>query len=748
MNYCFRGLSRPPPGNNLQFCISHFLHSRAQFSISKPRNCKDRYSIYSNATTTQNLSSAATFIGAADDVERLVAVLPDSVRLSLAQHGATSKSSLVEVVMDLGRPPLARFQNVEGKIYDVRLSEDIITADDIASVVTAVGEFGGDNRAGLDATLHRISAIRNRRGGIVGLTCRIGRAIRNSADLITDLIRAGKSILLLGSPGVGKTTTLREVCRMMADECHTRVVIVDTSNEIAGDGDTPSLAIGKSRRMQVPTPEEQHRVMIEAVENHMPEAIVIDEIGTEAEAQAARTIAQRGVVLVATAHGTTLENLIKNVSLNDLVGGITAVTLGDDEAKRRGVQKTVMERAAPCTFDVAVEMRSRHRWRIHHDLASAVDKLLLGEEVGAEVREIRPEDGRIFCWKEESCTDTEDDDDDNGDIRRKKEQRQLNKGSRKGRVIDILETQPFPPEALRAARGGLVVQREEEEQPQQQQQQPQQSKVKSLYKDTILPPGSAMKVYCFGVDGNQVTSTAALMTVDNAPKPSNPSSSSSSSSSLVVVVEKVQEADCILATRGKIKSSTWIKEAAKIAKIPLFTIQTDSEPNIVRAVRTLMGLDPSPGGVFRSTKGGSNKNNSEVGDKGRKKSAKKSDDDSSGRSSSGSESSSSSPASSSASWSSSNGGVLSSSPAAIDALEEARLAIDNVVITLGEAVELLPRDPAILEIQMELVEKYNLQVQVVGTLSSGVRLRVLPMGGVKDAVVKKKNKTTTGVEFW
>jgi len=299
--------------------------------------------------------------------------------------------------MDLGRPPLARFQNVEGKIYDVRLSEDIITADDIASVVTAVGEFGGDNRAGLDATLHRISAIRNRRGGIVGLTCRIGRAIRNSADLITDLIRAGKSILLLGSPGVGKTTTLREVCRMMADECHTRVVIVDTSNEIAGDGDTPSLAIGKSRRMQVPTPEEQHRVMIEAVENHMPEAIVIDEIGTEAEAQAARTIAQRGVVLVATAHGTTLENLIKNVSLNDLVGGITAVTLGDDEAKRRGVQKTVMERAAPCTFDVAVEMRSRHRWRIHHDLASAVDKLLLGEEVGAEVREIRPEDGRIFC---------------------------------------------------------------------------------------------------------------------------------------------------------------------------------------------------------------------------------------------------------------------------------------------------------------------------------------------------------------
>lgn len=314
-----------------------------------------------------------------DNLAQLLDVLPQKIRQSLEEH--EDVEDLLEIVMDLGREPEARFP-----LRVSQLSDQPIKSEDIDCVVERVGEFGKDNRAGIERTLHRISAIRNRQGKVIGLTCRIGRAVYGTVDIIRDVVESGHSILMLGRPGVGKTTKLREVARILSDEFKKRVVIVDTSNEIAGDGDIPHPAIGHARRMQVVTPDQQHAVMIEAVENHMPEVIVIDEIGTEAEAFAARTIAERGVMLVATAHGNSLENLMMNPTLADLVGGIQAVTLSDDEAKRRGTQKTVLERKAPPTFDVLIEIIEMDKLAIHHDVASIVDKMLRGVPPRPEVR--------------------------------------------------------------------------------------------------------------------------------------------------------------------------------------------------------------------------------------------------------------------------------------------------------------------------------------------------------------------------
>src|SRR5690348_3236568 len=315
-----------------------------------------------------------------DDLDALLAVLPPRVREAIAQMH--DRGDLLEIVLDLGRPPEGRFPDRE-----VILSDTPISMQDLDDVVGRIGAFGDDNRAGIERTLHRISAIRNRRGHVVGLTCRVGRAIQGTVALIRDVVEQGNSILILGRPGVGKTTLLREAARVLADELGKRVVVVDTSNEIAGDGDVPHPGIGRARRMQVARTAAQHQVMIEAVENHMPEVVVIDEIGTALEAEAARTIAERGVQLVGTAHGRTLDNLLVNPTLSDLVGGIGTVTLGDEEARRRGTQKTVLERKAPPTFDVLVEHESWRHVVVHRDVAAAVDDLLRGQAPTAELRE-------------------------------------------------------------------------------------------------------------------------------------------------------------------------------------------------------------------------------------------------------------------------------------------------------------------------------------------------------------------------
>src|SRR6266568_935135 len=314
-----------------------------------------------------------------DELEALLRGLPAD--LAGRVRGLDGLDSLLEIVMDLGRLPEARFTGREEI-----LSQREVTAEDIAFVISRIGQFGGDNRAGIERTLHRISALRNRAGKVVGLTLRVGRAVYGTVDIIRDVIESGRSILLLGRPGVGKTTMLREVARVLADDLGKRVVIVDTSNEIAGDGDIPHPGIGRARRMQVRTPSEQHAVMIEAVENHMPEVIVIDEIGTEQEAAAARTIAERGVQLVATAHGNTLENLMLNPTLSDLVGGVQTLTLGDEEARRRGTQKSILERKAPPTFDVIIEIQDREKVLIHADVADTVDAMLRGDPVAPEQR--------------------------------------------------------------------------------------------------------------------------------------------------------------------------------------------------------------------------------------------------------------------------------------------------------------------------------------------------------------------------
>jgi len=318
-----------------------------------------------------------------DDINAFLEVIPD-IRQSLDTE---KDGELLEIVLDLGRSPEARFSGKE-----LLLRNEEVSRDDIKYVIDRIGKFSGDNRAGIERTLHRISAIRNREGKIIGLTCRLGRAVFGTVKIIQDLVTKGKSVLLLGRPGIGKTTMLREVARVLADDFHKRVIVVDTSNEIAGDGDIPHPAIGHARRMQVPSPDMQHAVMIEAVENHMPQVIIVDEIGTSLEAEAARTIAERGVQLIGTAHGNSLENLMMNPTLSDLIGGIQSVTLSDEEARRRHTQKSILERKAPPTFNIVVEMQERDKVIVHPDVAEAVDAVLQNRKRDVELRYVDSED--------------------------------------------------------------------------------------------------------------------------------------------------------------------------------------------------------------------------------------------------------------------------------------------------------------------------------------------------------------------
>ena len=543
-----------------------------------------------------------------DDLDRLLEVLPEAVRQALAPPEA--REQLLEVVLDLGRVPEARYPG-----RAVSLGDAVVERADLAAVVEQLGAFGGDNRAGIERTLHRISAIRNRTGTIVGLTCRVGRAVFGTVAMVRDLMDSGQSLLLMGRPGVGKTTALREIARVLADELGKRVVVIDTSNEIAGDGDIPHPAIGRARRMQVARPELQHQVMIEAVENHMPEVIVIDEIGTELEAQAARTIAERGVMLVATAHGNELANLVKNPTLSDLVGGIESVTLGDEEARRRRSQKTVLERAAEPTFPLAVEMHTRNRWLVHRDVARTVDLLLRGQLPRPQVRELDG-DGRLHLQEPSPPQAL---------VRPEPLQGSRPPLPRRPRdlapvplpdPVAVPEPAPTPDEAQAGA------------------------------------PQSPLLLYGVGV--------SALLLEQAIRSRRLP----------VQCVETVEEADVVLALRQHLGQQPELRRRAQQAGVPILVIKADTLPQVQRGLeRLLQRREPAEPPQAEPGRSGA-------------------DDD-------------------------------------LAALEECRLAVEQLVLAKGQPVELLPRSERVRRLQAELAARYQLATADFGS-GRQQRLRIFP----------------------
>lgn len=569
-----------------------------------------------------------------DNLDKLLSIFPDSIRSQLDQQIASDSDNLIEVVLDLGRLPEARFSD-----RAVYIRDEPVTQEEIQHCIERVGMFSSDNRAGIERTLHRISAIRNRTGDIIGLTCRIGRAIYGTIVMIRDLVETGQSILLLGRPGVGKTTALREIARVLADDLGKRVVIIDTSNEIAGDGDVPHPAIGRARRMQVARPELQHQVMIEAVENHMPEVIVIDEIGTELEALAARTIAERGVQLVGTAHGNSVENLIKNPTLSDLVGGIQSVTLGDDEARRRRTQKTVLERKAPPTFAIAVEMLERQRWVVHDDVSATIDTLLRGIEPPAQVRTV-DDSGEVTIIHEESSSPF----------------KPLPSRNTNG-------VTPLHPQGLRASgrmtplalnpsnsRGNSDFENMLERSWQTKEQNSQKIR-------TPGPNGEdwPVYIYAYGIGRSQIDQVIDVLDLP------------------IMLTKDLDEADAVVALRSQIKHHSRLRSIARDRHLPIYTVKANTIPQVTRIFRQILNLDdpniPEPTDLRLFSKAGS-------------------DDE-------------------------------------IEALEEARLAVEQIVIPQGQPVELLPRSAKVRKMQHELIEHYRLQSDSFGD-EPNRRLRIYP----------------------
>ena len=536
-----------------------------------------------------------------DDLNRLVSLLPAELQASLASP--ESRDQLLEVVLDLGRVPEARYSG-----WSIPLGDNSITRADLKAMVERLGEFGSDNRAGIERTLHRISAIRNRRGEVVGLTCRVGRAVFGTVEMVRDLLDSGDSLLLMGRPGVGKTTALREIARVLADDLGKRVVVIDTSNEIAGDGDIPHPAIGRARRMQVARPELQHHVMIEAVENHMPEVIVIDEIGTELEARAARTIAERGVTLVATAHGNALSNLIKNPTLCDLIGGIESVTLGDDEARRRRSQKTVLERAAEPTFTMAVEMHSRSRWAVYREVGRAVDALLRGQVPSSEERKMAS-DGRVL----------------------RVEPLQVSPSPlRRPSLAPVPLPDPVDPTPRQPLGMGVA---------QPERMMPQ-------------APPKLFQVLCCGLSEQRLDE--AVRRHDWA----------------VQAVEDLMQADVVLSVRQGLGRQPELRRQARDAGVPILVIKSDTLPQVERALERLL---------MRRDSGVNHRDAADSGDQ----------------------------------------------FDASAALEECRLAVEQVVVPQGRPVELLPRSEDVRQMQADLVTRYRLRSDVYGR-SGQRRLRVFP----------------------
>jgi len=315
---------------------------------------------------------------ASEELDALFNILPTAIASAIRERPA---DSLVDIVLDLGRVPKV---HVEEETKDGRrrikahaLPLPLVTEVDIQTVLGGIGTLSADNRAGIPHTLHRVSALRARDGSVIGFTMRVGRVVYGSLKLMGDIVSSGKSVLLVGAPGVGKTTVLREMARVLSDEYHKRVMVVDTSNEIAGDARIPHSGIGSARRIEVPTPNKQALVMLEAVQNHTPEVIIVDEIGSRDEVVSMQAIAHRGVRLVATVHGTSLWQVVNNPSVCALIGGVHPVILSDAEAKLRESKKTVMQRQHPPVYDVAIEITSRSSWVVYPDVAVAVDNMLL-----------------------------------------------------------------------------------------------------------------------------------------------------------------------------------------------------------------------------------------------------------------------------------------------------------------------------------------------------------------------------------
>ena len=462
------------------------------------------------------------------ELDLVLNVLPPDVAGVLRDRDDLDQ--LLEVVLDLGRLPEARF--VSG---DAELNDQPVTTADLENVIERIGDFGDDNRAGIERTLHRISAIRNRRGQVIGITCRVGRAVFGTIKIIEDLAFSGKNILLLGRPGVGKTTMLREMARVLSQGAKKRVIIVDTSNEIAGDGDVPHPAIGRSRRMQVPTPSQQHGVMIEAVENHMPETIVIDEMGTEQEAAAARTIAERGVQLIATAHGNTLDNLIMNPTLSDLVGGIQTVTLGDQEARYRGTQKSVLERKAPPTFDVVVEIQGWAKLAVHDNVSQVVDQWLRGFPISPEVRTMG----------------------DDGEVKRSQEQ------------VRVSEAQPGSWQSdFRRGRGGRENQSSQRQSPQGQMMA--QSQMAALVEPEAAVKASEVRIFLFGVGRDKLEAAAA------------------ESGIALQIVNELRRADLVLTTKTHYRRGSQLVRIAESSGTPVCVLRKNTMPQLQEFLDTVI----------------------------------------------------------------------------------------------------------------------------------------------------------------
>nr|YP_009294011.1 hypothetical protein Hrub_009 [Hildenbrandia rubra]AOM67253.1 hypothetical protein Hrub_009 [Hildenbrandia rubra] len=545
----------------------------------------------------------------ADDLDKLLEILPDPIKNTLKKH---SNNRLLEIILDLGRRPEARF--LDKPQY---LSRKIVSWQDLDHCIKRIGHFSGDNRSGIEKTLHRISSIRNRKGNIIGLTCRVGRALFGTINIVRDLLEKQQSILILGKPGIGKTTAIREIARILADEMQKRVIVIDTSNEIAGDGDIPHPAIGRARRMQVALPELQHQVMIEAVENHMPEVIIIDEISTELEVLAARTIAERGVQLVGTVHGNFLDNLIKNPTLCDLIGGIQYVTLGDDEAKRRGTQKSILERKATPAFQIAIEIHERQSWIIHEKLDATIDQILQGYYAPVQCRNVLP-NGKLIIYSNKFFTDNSP--------------HYLNKPDQKLKQPNskyIPSKNNNPVKSLLAEKSYLV-----------------NSKLyTSRFSDIINNNQEGyINIYIYLISYSEVNK---IIETFNMP---------------LVICKDIDKADVVLALRFHVRQNIQLRQIAKSRQIMIYTIHSSTSPQITRALKRIVSYKIR--NLINWQKVFYNKTEIEV-----------------------------------------------------EALEETRAAIENIILTRKQPVQLLPRPVSIRNIQQKLVNIYNFKVRVFGEYS-------------------------------